>query len=282
MLVKRKLNENIVPLRLEPLGNGGRCAPRDPSPFSAGDIDIDVFKEMVDNALHGIMVHDQHKPLYINGAWAALHGLTVNEVMAKPTIVDLIHESDRERLLKYRDDRLQGIPVPKRYRYRGLHADGRVIWLEHFVRVIDWQGQNVIMSTIVDVDDQERQVVALREQRQSMKQEVQERSRELIQSNRDLYLHQSIVDQMGERISVVDTDYRFRMSNRANLDFRGMTRSQIVGLHLRETLDADYFEKEAKWRLDQAFNGVTHRSESLEFEAGRHARACPGYDRAVS
>ncbi len=226
--------------------------------------DASIFREMVDQALQGIVVHNGQRLLYVNDAWAVLHGFSVAEVLAMPSIYDFTHELDRERLQKYRDDRLAGLKAPERYRYRAAHRDGRAIWFEQLVRVIDWQGQPAVMNTVINVDGQERQVVALRQQRRSMKQEVQQRSEALIQSNRELYIHQSILDQLSERISVVGTDYRFRMSNQANLDFRGSTREQLIGQHLRDVQGEAYFEGKAKAQLEQTFNGESVRSESME------------------
>ncbi|MGI9508246.1 MAG: PAS domain S-box protein, partial [Geminicoccaceae bacterium] len=87
------------------------------------------------------MVHRAHRALYVNRAWAELHGLTVDEVMSLDSLLDLIHESELERLQGYASQRLlKGADLPTRYRYRALHKSGRLIWVEQFVRIIDWNG----------------------------------------------------------------------------------------------------------------------------------------------
>lgn len=222
--------------------------------------DSDVFRDMADNALQGIMVHRAHKPLYVNHAWAAIHGYTVDEVMSLPSL-RLWHESEVERLDHYARIRLEGGDAPTRYRFRARHRSGRAIWLEQFVRVIQWHGDKAIQASIIDVDDQERQADELRRQRTSMKQEVLQRSQALMRSNHQLYLHQSVVDQMSERVSVIGTDYCFRMTNQANLAFRQRNRDEIIGVHIRETVGEAWFDREAKAMLDQAFDGQTGRYE---------------------
>ena len=220
-------------------------------------IDAGVFKGMVDHALQGIMVHVEHKPLYINHAWAALHGLTVAEVMAKPTLIDLIHDVDCRRLLHYASDRFAGLEPPQRYRYRAVHKDGHIFWLEQFVTVIDWIDGKAIMSTVIDVDDEERRAAELRRQREMMEQQVRQRTEALTRSNEQLHVYQSIIDQVGERISVIGKDYRFRMTNQANAAFRKRSREELIGVHLRETVGDAWFEEAAKRMLDDAFAGQT-------------------------
>ncbi|MGI9499824.1 MAG: EAL domain-containing protein [Geminicoccaceae bacterium] len=216
---------------------------------------------MADNALQGIIIHRSHKPLYVNRAWARLHGLTIEDVIAMPTLLNLAHQSEVERLKGYAADRLNGGDTPVRYRYRALHKSGRPIWLEQFVRVFDWRGEQLIQNTVIDVDDQERRADELRRQRMSMKQEAEQRSEALIRSNHQLHIHQSIIDQMSERISVIGTDYRFRMTNQANLQFRQRTREELMGAHVREAVGDAWFKQNAKAMLDRSFEGHTERYE---------------------
>ena len=261
--MKQKLPDSVLPLTLIPPsseknGVAAACASALKTP---SDIDAGVFRGMVDHALQGIMVHVDHKPLYINHAWAALHGLTVAEVMAKPTLIDLIHDVDRKRLLHYASDRLAGLEPPQRYRYRAFHKDGHTIWLEQFVNVIDWVDGKAIMSTVIDVDDQERRALELRRQRQMMEQQVRQRTEALTRSNEQLHVYQSIIDQVSDRISVIGKDYRFRMTNQANATFRRRSREELVGVHLRETVGDAWFEEAAKGMLDHAFAGRTSLHE---------------------
>ena len=210
------------------------------------------------------MLHREHKPLYVNRAWASLHGLTVDEVMAMPRVLDLIHESELERLRGYARVRLEGGDVPSRYRYLALHKSGRPFWLEQFVRVLDWGGEHFIQSTIIDVDDQERKADELRKERQSMEQTALERTKALNQSNQQLHIYQSVMDQTNERIAVIDTDYRYRMSNRAHAKFRQRTPDDMVGRHVRDIAGELWFERHGRDMLDRAFAGQREQTERVE------------------
>lgn len=215
----------------------------------------DVFKDMVDNALQGILVHRGQKALYVNRAWEELYGFTYDEVLAMPSLKVLFHEDDQERVCRYAIDRMAGREAPDRYRYRIRHRSGRVAWVEIFVRRIDWYGVEAIQCTVIDVDDQETQAAALRQLQASMEVQVRERTAALERSNRQLHLYEAIINQMSDRISVIGTDYRFRLSNRANLKFRQRSLDELVGVHLRETVGDTLFEGYAKPLLKKCFAG---------------------------
>ena len=261
--VTRNLGDNVLSLRAKTVCND-RTAELPASDLAACDINAAVFKNMVDNSPQGIMVHDRHRPLYVNRVWAELHGLTVAETMNIQDLTDLFHEDDRERLVRYKNDRLAGLDVPERYRYRALHRDGRAVWLECFVSLIAWRGRKITMVSVVDVDNEQRQAVELRRQRELMEYQALQRSEALTRSNSQLHIYQSVIDQMSERMSVVDTDYRFRMVNRATIDFYGGTRSQFIDKHISKVIGDRVFEERAKPMLDRVFQGQIDMFERSE------------------
>ncbi|MEM9626541.1 MAG: EAL domain-containing protein [Pseudomonadota bacterium] len=255
-LVKSRSSSSILTLQLPAQDEPDSVRSRASNSVAVAD---DLFKEMTDNALQGIMIHRSHETFYVNHAWASLHGMTVEEVMALPSLLDLIHESDTKRLRGYAADRLAGGHPPVRYRYRALHKSGRTIWLEQFVRMIDWRGERFLQSTVIDVDDQERTAGELRRRQAMMEQEVRQGTEALIRSEDQLYIYQSIIDQMSERISVIGTDYRFRMTNQANANFRRRSRQELIGVHIHETAGDAWFQEHVKGMLDRTFAGQTER-----------------------
>lgn len=63
----------------------------DSSPTPSGGINPKAaFHALFDDSAQGVIVHRQHKGLYVNSAWAAIHGHTTDEVMTLESIMDLI------------------------------------------------------------------------------------------------------------------------------------------------------------------------------------------------
>jgi PAS domain S-box-containing protein len=113
--------------------------------------DDTMFRAIVEGAIEGILSHRDQKPLYVNPAWARLHGLAVDDVLKMDDVLPLIHESERPRILSYMQQRMRGESAPTQYEYRGVRADGTVFWLENLVQQITWCGEPVIQATVIDI-----------------------------------------------------------------------------------------------------------------------------------
>lgn len=253
--VTQKRTTNVLALPLpRSHGNGSKARLRseviDETSFSEH-----FFREMIDNALQGIVVHREQKALYVNHAWAELFGVSVDDVMAMPSIGTLFYEEDRKRVCRYATDRLAGREAPNRYRFRIKRPSGQLIWAEVFVRQINWRGSEACQCTVIDVDDQEQQAASLRQVHASMERQAQERSQVLEKTNSQLHLYEAIINQMSDRISVIGTDYRFRMTNKANLQYRKRSLDEVIGVHLRETIGGRLFDNIGKPMLDRCFSG---------------------------
>src|ERR1700744_6007129 len=56
-------------------------------------------------------------------------------------------------------------------------------------------------------------------------------------------------------IVVVNRDHRYVLANRAALRYRGMTREQLIGRHVAEIIDRNFYDKIIKQNLDLSFRG---------------------------
>ena len=120
-----------------------------------------MFRAIVEGAIEGILIHRDQKPLYLNSAWARLHGLKVDDVLQMDDLLPLIHESERPRILSYMQQRMRGEAAPTQYEYRGVRADGTVFWLENLVQQINWCGEPAIQATVIDITRRKKAEQAL-------------------------------------------------------------------------------------------------------------------------
>jgi PAS domain S-box-containing protein len=123
--------------------------------------DDTMFRAIVEGAIEGILIHRDQKPLYVNPAWARLHGLKVDDVLKMDDVLPLIHESERPRILSYMQQRMRGEAAPTQYEYRGVRADGTVFWLENLVQQINWCGEPAIQATVIDITRRKKAEQAL-------------------------------------------------------------------------------------------------------------------------
>jgi len=208
-----------------------------------------MFRAIVEGAIEGIVVHRDQQPLYVNPAWAQLHGLTVEEVLAMDDILPLIHESEHPRLLSYMELRMRGESAPTQYEYRGVRADGTVFWLKNLVRQINWCGEPAIQATVIDISSQKKAEQALRLS--------EERFRSGFEDG-----------PIG--VSFVDGDLKFIRVNHAFCDMTGYSEEELlnlttIDLALEEDLKSDKPQSDTTAR---SFNDFSVRKKYVRKDGG--------------
>ncbi|HSF30789.1 MAG TPA: PAS domain S-box protein, partial [Candidatus Tectomicrobia bacterium] len=109
------------------------------------------FRHLIEGSIQGILIHRQDKALFVNQAYAEIYGYAAPvDILALDSLLPLIAPHEQPRLLGYQQSRLQGKEVPTHYEYQGVRKDGTYIWLENMVRVVNWEGQPALQSTIYD------------------------------------------------------------------------------------------------------------------------------------
>ena len=124
------------------------------------------FRDLVEGSIQGILIHRDHKPLFVNREWAAIHGYAPEEVLRMKSVIPLISPNDRARMIEYKDARLQGESAPITYEYEGVRKDGSLIWLENRVMIVQWEGKDAIQTIIVDISERKRAEAALQQSEQ--------------------------------------------------------------------------------------------------------------------
>jgi PAS domain S-box-containing protein len=74
--------------------------------------------------------------------------------------------------------------------------------------------------------------------------------------------YEKAVEGSEEMIAVVDRQYRYLIANRKFLDYRSMTKEQVVGRLVPEVLNKEFFETVVKEKLDECFQGNVVRYET--------------------
>jgi PAS domain S-box-containing protein len=156
---------------------------------------------------------------------------TGQQILAK------VHPDDRERL-KAAVAELSPEKPNLQVSYRMVRTDSTVIWVERNSRAhFDKQGRMLrIIGMVADVTDRKL---------------AEERLRE----------YEKAVEGSEEMIAVVDREYRYLIANRKFLNYRNMTKEQVVGRLAPEVLNKGVFEAVVKEQLDECFRGKVVRYE---------------------
>ena len=97
------------------------------------------FRAFIDQAVQGVVIHRNFKPLYVNRAFADLFGYRFpNEIMAMPILRSLVPDDEWPRLEEQYDEMMRGAKESVVGRARGLKKSGQEIWVAITMRAVDW------------------------------------------------------------------------------------------------------------------------------------------------
>jgi PAS domain S-box-containing protein len=120
------------------------------------------FRRLVHESLHGLIVHRQHRPLFVNQTFATMLGYaTPEEIIALETLLPLVDPQDHERLSAYCSARLRGDDVPPQYEYHAIRKDGTRLLVEVRATIVLWDGAPAVLLTTVDINTYKQAEAAL-------------------------------------------------------------------------------------------------------------------------
>lgn len=113
------------------------------------------FQDMVDNAVQGILVHENFKPLYVNPSFAKLFGFEQQRaVKAMPSLTPLFPPEVWPQIVARHSAKLRGESIAPTARFRALRKDGKEIWISITTRIINWHGKTAFQWNMFDITTQ--------------------------------------------------------------------------------------------------------------------------------
>ncbi len=115
-------------------------------------------QDVVEYSLQGIVVVANEGMVFANQALASMTGYSVQELESF-SLEDLwkaIHPDDRQMMIKRREERINGRPVPERYEFKFLHKEGGELLLEVRPTIINTENGPIVQAYVVDKSDRWR------------------------------------------------------------------------------------------------------------------------------
>jgi PAS domain S-box-containing protein len=114
------------------------------------------FRALVEQSLAGVYVIREGRFEYANPRLAEIFGYSVEELLALPSIEEVIHPDDRGRVAENLRRRLEGEVDELRYEVRALRRDGALRVVEVHGRRIQIEGAPVVMGMLLDVTERKQ------------------------------------------------------------------------------------------------------------------------------
>lgn len=117
---------------------------------------VDPYRQIVENATFGVLVHIDFKILYVNPICAKLFGFPgIHEVTNLNSLLSLIDTNDHDGLRTLHNELRTGDPMTAAQEITGRRSDGSPVFLSTHGYALDWQGQAAICQTFTLLSDQD-------------------------------------------------------------------------------------------------------------------------------
>jgi PAS domain S-box-containing protein len=161
------------------------------------------YKTLTENSLTGIFIHQDGKFVFVNDKFANMHGYKPEELLQKEHLL-LVHPDERKILKDIAIKRLEGKPVPHQYEVRRITKDGKTIWCEMMVTLIQYKGKPAIMGNVIDTTERKLVETAIKKSEEQLRNLTTylQRVGEIERTN----IAREIHDELGQTLTVLKMD----------------------------------------------------------------------------
>jgi diguanylate cyclase (GGDEF)-like protein/PAS domain S-box-containing protein len=122
----------------------------------------ETYRLLVEESLLGVYLVQNERLVYANRKLAELFGYTRDEILAVPSVLDLIAKSHRDTVREAIRQRLRGEISAIEYTVRGQRKDGKLIHLDVRSVRAEHEGQPAVIGTMADITERKQMEDALR------------------------------------------------------------------------------------------------------------------------
>lgn len=194
----------------------------------------EAYHTLIDHSLQGLAIMQDQGIVFANATVLSITGYSAAEIVAASPdeLKETVHPDDRERVVAFVRERVEGTSVLSRTEYRIIRRDGAVRWIEAYLAPTRYRGRAAFQLAFVDITERKHVEEEMRRSNEELEQRVAERSAQL-QAIEDRYC--SVVMAMQEGVTVCDGNRTIIACNASAERILGLSSDQLIGERIFES-----------------------------------------------
>jgi diguanylate cyclase (GGDEF)-like protein/PAS domain S-box-containing protein len=177
-----------------------------------------TYQALIEQALVGVYVVQDTRLVYANPRLGELFGYPQAALLALPSVLDLVHPSDRSAVEERLRQRIEGEVPTSTHVMKGLRRDGTVVELDVYSTRTVHDGRPAVTGTMIDATE--------RRQRERALEAREQRFRDLIEFAADV-------------VYTCDLEGRITSLNQSGQRLTGYSAEEATAMHVADFVAAD-------------------------------------------
>jgi PAS domain S-box-containing protein len=137
---------------------------------------------ILEHSLQGIIVHRENRPLFANKSLSNIIGYSIDEIMGMDDILLMVAREEWDFLRNQAPAILRDPNRSHHFRIKAIKKDGTEIWISNRSEIVDWDGHSAVLATLTDITSEVLATQELERANQELENRIEERTRELQES----------------------------------------------------------------------------------------------------
>lgn len=111
------------------------------------------YRTLVEESLFGVYLIRDDRFAYVNPKMASIFGYSEPEILALPSVLDIVSPRHREMVRQNLQKRLAGESAAMQYAFRGLRKDGREIDVAIQGSIVPYEGKSAVIGSLYEIPE---------------------------------------------------------------------------------------------------------------------------------